>query len=339
MLQKFVGLRNTVDAERLTAEELERAINIDLDDAGQIHSRRGFTLKDGSPSGSLFQCADGTILMVKNGVLGTLSPGYAFFGIDSSVGTNKLVYTQVGRNVYYSSVGCSGVVNLDTLTVQPWGQVASQPQWLSPVVDPTSTLFPIRGKLLGAPPMASDLTYYNGRIYLAAGNLLWATELYLYNYVDRTKTFLQFESRITAIGAVADGIYVGTENDLWWLGGDTFPLPRKRIYPYGIYSGSMVLVPRDAIDPQVPPGQVGEAGVALAFMTMNGLCAGLNGGQMFAITNNKFWFPNVQSMASLFRRQDGVQTYVGVMDSQGTPASAARIGDYVSAEIIRFKGE
>src|ERR1019366_5804580 len=143
MLQKFIGLKNTVDAERLTAEELERAINIDLDDVGQIHSRRGFTLIDGSPSGSLFECGDGTVLMVKAGTLGVLTPGYAFTGIDGTVGTNKLAYVQVAQKVYYSSAGCSGVIDLPTRTTQPWGQVTSQPLWLSPIVAPTSTLFPI----------------------------------------------------------------------------------------------------------------------------------------------------------------------------------------------------
>ena len=74
------------------------------------------------------------------------------------------------------------------------------------------------------------------------------------------------------------------------------------------------------------------------FLAKTGLCAGFNGGQSFNLTQNTMVFPDASNAAALFRRQDGVNSYVAVADSGGTPSSNARIGDYVDAEIRRFQG-
>lgn len=77
---------------------------------------------------------------------------------------------------------------------------------------------------------------------------------------------------------------------------------------------------------------------AVLFMTDSGLFAGLDGGICYNLTQNRVLFPDAASVAAMFRRQDGINQYVGVLDSQGSPASAARIGDYVDVEIRRFRG-
>ena len=77
----------------------------------------------------------------------------------------------------------------------------------------------IKGKLLKPPPLATIITYFNGRIYLAVGNTVWFTELYLYDWVDSVKGFLPFENNVTVLTAVSDGLYVGTETAVWYLSG------------------------------------------------------------------------------------------------------------------------
>jgi hypothetical protein len=73
-------------------------------------------------------------------------------------------------------------------------------------------------------------------------------------------------------------------------------------------------------------------------MTTHGLCIGQDGGHAFNLTQNHVWFPNAISAAATWRRQDGMNQFIATLDSGGTPADTARIGDYVSAEIIRGKG-
>ena len=78
--------------------------------------------------------------------------------------------------------------------------------------------------------------------------------------------------------------------------------------------------------------------VSISFLTSNGFCVALDGGQAYNLTEGKFFFPSAVRSAALFRRQDGVNQYIAVNDSEGTPASGARIGDYVDATIIRGGG-
>lgn len=343
VLQGFKGLKNTVSFERLDPQELAQAINIDLDDKGQPRRRRGYTQMSDGDCHSLFQSDDGTIYVVKNSVLGILNPDYSFISLgvtiysDPVAGVNPLAYVQIGNSIYYSGGGTSGIIDAKNRTVGFWGNSADL--ILSPVVNPTANLPSIRIKLLGKPPIASILAYYNGRIYLADGPNLWCTELYVYNYVDKTRNFAAFDGDITMVGTVTDGMYVGTTKGVWFLDGRTWPFPIKSILDSPAIKGSMVYIPGELGNP-TPPGADAQTAqqVSVAFMTPRGYCVGKDSGQAFNLTEDNFFFPNMVRSAALFRRQDGVNQYIAVNDSEGSPTSGARFGDYVDAEIVRGGG-
>lgn len=334
-LQAFSGLKNTVTPERLAPQELARAQNIDLDDLGQPHRRRGYTLRDAGDYHSLRQSSH-DLYAVKNGDLGVVEANYQFTTVYAGVGAAPLAYEQVGDTLYFSSQQASGKVDVRSRAASGWGASTSEGMWLSPVVNPTATLGEIRGKLLGKPPMASYLAYLNGRIYLANENLLWATELYLYDYVDKTRNFLQFESKITGVANGTDGLYVGTETNVWYLEGQFSQMRRKLIMNVGMVPGSLIGVPAEFISAAGDMAQ--QSRNASLFLTEHGLIAGFDGGVCTNITQARHIFPSGQHVAPLFRKQDGANTYVGVIDSGGTPAANTRIGDYVDAEIRRFQG-
>jgi hypothetical protein len=338
---KFTGLKNTVTAERLANDELASAVNVEVDDQGQIRRRRGYAKKLSGEFHSLFSAADGTVYGVMNGNLVIINPGYTTqvlkVGIssDPTAGETPLSWVQVGDVLYYSSPQDSGkIVNG---AVMPWGTLNGAGYWLSPVVNPTPTLAPIKGKLLRNPPHATCMTYWNGRIYMGAGTTLWATELYLYDYVDATRSFFQFEGEITMLGTVTDGIYVGTDQGLWFLTGSTLSeLKRVPVMDSAVIPGSMVDIPAElANPPQMGLNMDTEVKISLAFLTTNGFCVAQDGGQAYNLTENKFIFPDAARASALWRRQDGINQYVAVTDSEGDPASSARIGDYLDATIIR----
>ena len=335
----FTGLKNTVDATRLTAKELERAVNIDLDDTGQPHRRRGRTRVSPGAFHSLFSSDNGKLFGVKNQQLGVINPDYSFLPLMSGIGAQpplvQLAYAQVGDSIYFSSPNECGIISESAKTVGRWGPTTDI--WLSPVINPTKGLPAIAGRLLGAPPLATYLAYWTGRIYLAQDNLLWATELYLYNMIDKTKNFFQFEAPITMVGAVGDGLYVGTQEGCWFLSGSSLKeLKRVRVLDSPVIPGSMVTMPSEVANPpQVDLGQDTPVSLGLLFMTTNGYCAGQNSGQCFNLTESKFIFPEAVSARALYRVQDGVHQYVAVLDSGGAPTSSAAIGDYADAELIR----
>lgn len=337
----WTGLKNTVKPERLGPKELARAINIDLDDIGQPHRRRGYTLKLAGDCHSLFQSDNGVVYGVKDNVLGIVNPNYSFTALKSGLnsdprsGLSPLDYVQIGTQIFYSSAQDNGVIDTVAMTVAPWGP--SQDIFLSPVLNPTANLPAIRGRLLGKPPLATSLTYYNGRIYLAQGRTLWATEMFSYNLIDKTKNYMLFEHDITVLGTVTDGIYVGTTHGVWFVSGTISGggMKRASVMDSGAIPGSMVSVPKEVANPPEAGRSGKQVNVALCFMTDKGFCVADDGGEVWNVTEDKYFFPEATRAAAMFRRQDGYNTYVAVLDSEGMPVQNAAFGDYLDATIIR----
>lgn len=332
VLGQFAGLKNTVAPERLTAQELEKALNVDIDDSGQVRRRRGYTLAAAGSYHSLY-AALGRVYGVKNSQLGLINPDYSFTAIVAA-SDRPISYTTVAETIYFSSATHAGTITENVYA--PWG-AAVDGVWLSPVITPTDTLGAISGRMLHTPPKATQVEAYSGRIYLALDKTLWATELYQYHYTDRTRNFMQLEDPITLVMAVNDGLYVGTDRGLYFLKGVFGKFQLQLVAPGKVLSGSGVRAPAEQVHPAARQGAV-PAGEAIVCMTENGVIAGFDGGTCYNLTSDRMIFPGAMSAAALLRQTDGVTSYVAVADSAGGPASKARIGDYVDAEIVRFGG-
>jgi hypothetical protein len=342
---RFAGIKNTVTEERLSlggrdssgrliGAELAEALNVDIDDAGQIKRRRGRKKVSSGNFHSMWSFK-GVTYVVKDNHLCRLYPDYTVKVLRFNVGPDRISYVKVDNSVYFSSRTVSGVINTVTEVASEWGYESvdgGAGRWLSPVVNPSDYVPEVRGKLLGAPPNASYLAYLNGRIYLASGKTLWATELFLYDYVDKTRTFLQFEAEITGVMAVTDGLFVGTTEAVYYLSGPFGSMARIKIADVGMVPGSMVDVPADVVRGQ------SFSRNAVMFMTRLGVFVGLDGGIVSNITQSRVEFPASIDAAPMFRLQDGMNQYVAVTNNGGSPVAASRIGDYVDVEIRRFKG-
>jgi hypothetical protein len=333
LLQQFAGLKNTVSPERLAQDDLEVAINIDIDDIKQPRRRRGYRKVIEGVWHSVYTTANGRTYGVKNQMLVRVNPDYSTVSLGMFCGDEALTWTEAGNSVYFCSMFISGRIASDD-SIANWGAITSEGLWLSPIINPTATLNPVRGRLLGKPPMATAITTSQGRIYLAQGKTLWATELYMYDFVDKTRNFIQFEDEITCLGSVLDGFYVGTKSAIYYLDGPFSQMTRKQVAAYGAFAGSMIQTPPDGLP---NPYKTSSHG-AILVMTERGLCVGYDNGIFSQMTDDRVWFPPAEKVAAMVRRQDGFTSYVGVADSDGSPASNARIGDYVEAEIRRFQG-
>jgi hypothetical protein len=332
ILGAFKGLKNTVARERLGPDELERAINIDLDDVGQARRRRGYVRKQPGRWHSV-RSFTLKVLGVKDGQLVLINPDYSYVDLGVTVGPEKLAYTEVNGDIYFCNNAASGVVKVDD-SVGPWGQTNGQGLWLSPVIDETPTLGPVAGELLGDPIHATDLEAYKGRIYLADRKTLWATELYRYHLINRTRGFMQFEADITLVMAVDDGMYVGTQAGLYFIQGTYGAFKLSIINADAVIPGSGQVVPTELVHPQARNGPV-PAGSSAVFMTSGGIIAGFDGGSCYNLTIDAMVFPGGISAAALFRQDSGANHYVAAIDSAGGPSANARIGDYCEAEIVR----
>lgn len=339
VLGQFKGMKNTVSRERLGPDELEKAINVDIDAAGQVRRRRGYVKK---LTGSWHSIATFTlkVLGVRDGVLGVVVDGYSFNSLGVFAGSDPVAYTEVNGEIYFCNSVVSGVIAVDN-TISPWGKTDGQGLWLSPVLDDTPTLGQVSGELLGDPIRAKHIAAHKGRIYLAEGKTLWRTELYSYHFVNRTKGFYQFEYEITlVISTGGSGLFVGTTGGLYFLAEERIlmrefgALKMNAITSDAVLPGSGQLVPAELIHPQArqTPFPLDTAAV---FMTTAGIVAGFSDGSCYNITLGAMVFPNGVSGAALFRQDSGDNHFVVAVDSEGGPAANARIGDYVDAQIIR----
>jgi hypothetical protein len=75
------------------------------------------------------------------------------------------------------------------------------------------------------------------------------------------------------------------------------------------------------------------------FLTEDGVCAAYADGLVYNLTENHMVLPNAVDAAAMLRQQDGMNQYLVTTSSGGTPASSARVGDYVDAEIRRFRSD
>lgn len=331
VLGAFTGVKNTVSSERLGPNDLERAINVDLDDSGQARRRRGYRSLLASAHHSLRTVGDRTFV-VREGILGRLREDYSFTSI-IAVGIAPVAYIEVNGEVYFSNSEASGVID-DGDTVLPWGKTDGQNRWVSPVFSPTDTLGAVGGRLLGDPVRATCLESFKGRIYLGAGKTLWATELYNYHFVDKTKNYMQFEHQITMLGAVDNGIYVGTTDGLYFIQGILGQFKLSQINGDPVLPGSSQVVPSELVHPQAR-NQPMPSSTAVVFMSRGGVMAGFDNGTCYNLTSGTIEFPRGVNAASLFRQDSGASTYIAAIDAGGAPSANARIGDYVDAEIVR----
>ena len=126
-LTRFKGLINTVDLDSMGADDLWRATNIDLDDTGKAHRRRGYTLVAAGSFHSLFTSETQTVYGVVNDVLSVINPDYSTLPLLDGVGDSYwsgglgLDYEQVGTNIYFTGASVAGIIETGNQVVVSWG--------------------------------------------------------------------------------------------------------------------------------------------------------------------------------------------------------------------------
>jgi hypothetical protein len=223
----------------------------------------------------------------------TAAGGIALSGIEVSADptvTAKSVYcTSVGGETLYRS----GIIpNSQTTFLIDTIRVGASPlmtQFLSPPL-PGNFIAELRGHLL-----------------VAWGNLLCASEPYAPELFDLRKT-IPFRDRITMLAPIDDGkfyrqhgLYVGTENQLIWLEGDSPEKFEFRVLAnYGIIPGTLTYGDGDSLG-------AGESKEKIAyFASKNGLCAGKMGGDFTNLTASRFAYPIQERGASIVRKHRGM---------------------------------
>ena len=154
-------------------------------------------------------------------------------------------------------------------------------------------------------PVGTITAYWRGRVLVAQGGLLLASRDYA-PHVSDWRDFKQFGGTITAIQPVDDGVYVGTTEDLIWLGGpswDALTYTATRRGP--VVLGSGVTAPGD----RLKLGDGVGGGSAMVCISGGEIVAGFNGGTISGLTTDRYKTTATEVCAT-FREVDGIPQYI-----------------------------
>lgn len=156
-------------------------------------------------------------------------------------------------------------------------------------------------------PVGTITAFWRGRVLVAQGEVLWASRPSAPHLAD-WRDFKPLGAPITAIQPVDDGIYVGTTQDLIFLGGTAWdglaftPTRRGPVVP-----GSGVAAP----GVRLKLGDGAGAGTAMVCIAGGEIVAGFNGGQTTSLTANRYR-TQVAEVAATFREVGGIPQYLAV---------------------------
>jgi hypothetical protein len=171
--------------------------------------------------------------------------------------------------------------------------------------DTTELDLPLEAQLLQAAPAGQLVAYYRGRMYVAAGSVLYASKPYDYERFD-PRDYVDCESRITMLGPITDkemydssknsGFFIGTDRSCGVLvGGGTEEFQYIPKTSYGAVFGAA-----DMID-----GAMFEDGATTArelpiWLTTEGICVGMSDLTIKNMTRTRYTFDVGTQGAALF---------------------------------------
>lgn len=170
-------------------------------------------------------------------------------------------------------------------------------------VEPRRGTLPLATQFLSRPAAGTLLGHFAGHILLARGNTLYRTETYGPELFDYRKG-LPTPGRVTLVAPMDDGVYLGTDDEIFWLNGRNpaeWRLDRKDVH--GAVYGTAAYGPAD----DVAEGQNGQV---VIFVGTKGIVAALNGGTLLSLTEERFSFPLMAEGSAIIRHFGGTIQYV-----------------------------
>jgi len=273
------GLNTKIDPARLRYDpkggirDLAVAYNVDGDDTGRIGRRKGYEKKISASMHSLF-CDGGECLFVTGDALCVLHSDYTYTAIRNVKLGARMSYVQVNNEIYYSNGYEKGVVRGGISYAWQKGTYKG----------------PETQRQFSDPPVGSLLGYFNGRIYVVQGPVVWYSEPFWFGGFDLTDNFYNFASDIKMIRAVTDGLYISNEKETFFCAGLT---PKeaevRRIAEFPVikwtdvsFNGRLFFTAEG--DPSIDMGAPEKSAL---WLSEKGICYGGPGGQFYNLTERK----------------------------------------------------
>jgi hypothetical protein len=156
---------------------------------------------------------------------------------------------------------------------------------------------PLATQWLDAPPAATAMALYRGRLYIASGEVLYATAALSFEHCD-LRDFRSFDgSPITLLAPVVSGVFVGTASAIYFLAGATLAEQKLDVkLNVGAVRGSLAFGDGEAVTGRK---ELAGQGVVL-FATAEGVVLGLPDGALLQLTRERYNMLSTGIGAALF---------------------------------------
>lgn len=160
-------------------------------------------------------------------------------------------------------------------------------------------------------PYGDLLEYYNGRLFVATGNVIWFSEPFAYDLCNIDSNYIMLDSEICVMGAVNDGLWIATKNQTYFAQADTPPFRFIDKSNYGAIKGTQCRVPLEYIlDSMSRLQRHGMTDSAYMWASSEGIYLGMDGGHFKNLTKDYFASPDHPSGSSLFRQERGINQFI-----------------------------
>lgn len=285
--KQTVGLNDKIDPGRLVYTEkdgvleLAEAYNVDIGESGDISRRLGYTTTAVTASSHSLFCDGGVCLFVTGGALCVLAEDMSYTPIRNVTTGVRMSYCQMGDVTYYMNGSERGVV-----------KNGSSWSWDKP----STVRYPDSTRVYIDPPTGSIVKSYAGRVWIAKGNVLWYSEPFLYNTFNAARGYIAFPGKIVMVAPVIDGIYVSTEAMTYFIqGADPNKMQLVKVSNYGAIIGTDVTVDGIAVN----NGKYSSLLMPM-WTTNQGICLGLQGGQVANLTYDRLTYPRVTEGGAVY---------------------------------------
>ncbi len=319
----FLGVNNKLPPEALTKIErgeaesfFVEAMNVDMNDAGGFSRRRGFSQVLAGACHSVWGSSHGMYLVCDGWLC-------RFINEDTvpivEVSLAPVSYAQGPDRVFFSNGQVIGWLQGDEYGLyEQEGTYSRTAQFLDAEEEQA---------FYDTPPPGPEIEFFAGRLWVAA-EAVWYSQAFFPERVDRRHNYLPW-SGVTMLGAVADGLYLGRENEVWFLSGtDPKQMRPVQVCDYGAVSGTKVYANADKFLPDSTGGRV------VLWESSQGKVLGLPGGQIKLLTDRNVSYAPGARGASLLRELAGFTQHVSTFPSGGE-GSGMRASDTAIAEIRR----
>lgn len=193
---------------------------------------------------------------------------------------------------------------------------------------------PLPSFLCSPPPYMEHITYAFGRVWGSVGSILYYSEPFHPEWFRSQLNRFEFDQDITLVAQVSTGLFIGCEDNTYFLGG-TEPRQMKQLLAgKGAVPGTLVYCNNlpELGDVLSPPERI-HVGVPI-WLSQEGIVIGNSSGKLFNLTQQKVKFAPGVKGAAVHRIKNGEFQYLTSF-KQGSPGSGFGMADSATAEVVR----